>query len=111
LARTAWIAVGVILGTAVAIVVNLVTAGGAWWLWPVLIILVAAAVTVSVLQNGERKAATEVSQETSADHGEVNQSPQIVEGVAGTSVSQIITAWRGKVNRSGQTVRSAGTKT
>ena len=112
MAKTAWIAVGVILGTAVAIVVNLVTAGGAWWLWPVLIILVAAVVTVSVIRDGEGKTAAGVSQEIASDRGEVDQSPQMAEGGAGTSISQRITARHGgKVIRSGQSARSAGTET
>lgn len=48
--RVALIAAGAILGTVVAIVVNLVTSGASWWLWPILVVLVVVAIAVEVMR-------------------------------------------------------------
>jgi hypothetical protein len=102
--RIAWIAGGVIAGTLVAVVVNLVTSGGAWWLWLVLGLLVVTVIVVEVRR--DRRTPPEMSQQISATgNALVEDSPQLIAAPDGP-VSQDITAHRkGIVRRSGQTFR------
>jgi hypothetical protein len=47
-ARIAYIASATVLATVASVVVNIVTSGGAWWLWPILAVSVAAAIVVEI---------------------------------------------------------------
>jgi membrane-bound metal-dependent hydrolase YbcI (DUF457 family) len=51
MSRVAWIAAGVVIAAVSTLVINLVTSGGAWWLWPILVALVAAAVMTEVMRD------------------------------------------------------------
>ena len=105
--RIALITISTIIATIVIIVVNLLTSGGAWWLWPALVALVIAAIVTEVLRDRRSAEPGGASQEISASGGAlVDGSPQRAEG-AGAMVSQRITARReGKVRNSSQTYRA-----
>ena len=106
MSRIAWIAVGVITATLLTIVVNLATSGGAWWLWPVLVVLVITAIVVEVRRDRRSRPPAGPSQEISASGGaRVEGSAQLMEAPGG-AVSQKITARRkARVQRSSQTYR------
>lgn len=106
MSRIAWIGAGLVVATALAIVVNLVTSGSGWWLWLVLGGLVVAAVVIEVLRDRSSRSAGGSSQEISVSGGgRVEDSPQLAEA-GGDGSSQKITARRkGIVRRSGQTLR------
>lgn len=105
MSRIAVIAAGVIVATVVAIVVNLVTSGGAWWLWPILVALVAAAIVVEVVRDRRSNGASDPSQKIKAGlGGTVEGSGQDAEG--GGRVRQTISAWgKGQVRNSPQKYR------
>jgi hypothetical protein len=103
--RVAWIAAGVVTAALITIVINLVTSGGAWWLWPILVALVAAAILAEAMRGRRPDAPTGDSQEIIASNAMVEGSAQLAEG-RGTTVSQKIIARRkAKVRNSPQTHR------
>jgi hypothetical protein len=104
--RVAWIAAGVIIATVITIVITLATSGGAWWLWPILVALVAAAILAEVMRARRLDAPTGNVQEIVASGAAtVDGSAQLAEG-QGTAVSQRITARRkARVRNSPQTYR------
>jgi hypothetical protein len=105
--RIGWIAAGAVFTTGLAILVNLVTSGGAWWLWPALAALLIAAIAASVMQDRRQSSPTGTNQDIRAANASlIEDSPQLAER-EGVPISQSITARRkGIVRRSGQTIKS-----
>ena len=101
--RIAWIAAGTIVGTALSLVVNLATSGGAWWLWPLLGVLVLAAIAVEVRRN--RRTDGQDLEITASSGGQVEDSHQLEEGTSGEASLRISARGCGIVRRSTQTFR------
>jgi hypothetical protein len=75
MSRITWMAAGLIVATALAVVVNLVTSSGAWWLWLSLAGLVVVAVVIEAMRERRPQSRGESSQEISATgKGQVPQS-------------------------------------
>src|SRR5690349_2172182 len=80
--KTVWIAAGIVVGTILSIVVNLVTNEGSWWLWPVLGLLVVTAIAITSIQQRRSTATLTISQQIEAHDGAtVADSPQLAEGL------------------------------
>jgi hypothetical protein len=101
--RTAWIGAGIAVATLIAIVVNLATSGGAWWLWPILAVLVVAAIAIEVYNRRVERRSAHSGQEITATGGaQVVDSPQSIEASGGEGQQRIVARRWGVVRRSGQ---------
>src|SRR5260370_29085095 len=101
-----WIVAGAVSAAVIAIVINLVASGGAWWLWPVLFVLLAAAVVVEIMRDRRHVGPPDVSQRMTAGGGAtVEDSAQLPEGL-GTARSPTVKVRRqGKGRKCPQTYR------
>jgi hypothetical protein len=107
-ARKVWITATAAVATAVAIVVNFATDGGAWWLWLILVALVGVTVVMKVRsapppapQVGPEVKTQQISATRNAL---VEDSPQVAAGSVGSFLQKIRVRRGGTVRRSGQRI-------
>jgi len=103
--RIVLIGAGLTVATVVAVVVNLATSGGAWWLWLVLAGLVLAAFVIEVLRDHDTKADGSSQQIYVGREGGVEDSPQEALAADGNSAQMIRVRRKGTVRRSSQMIR------
>ncbi len=112
MSRIALIAAGLIVATVLAVVVNLVTSGGPWWLWLVLAVLVVPAVVIEMArERGRRPAAGRTQEIDVSGGGQVTDSPlrmEIEESGSATTTEEPGSAEKQKivVGRKGSVLRS-----
>src|SRR5262249_52763167 len=98
--RIAWVGAGIVVATLIAIVVNLATSGGAWWLWPILAVLTAAAIAIEIRNMRAERSADPNQEITATDGAQVVDSPQVMNAPNGGGQQKIVARRRGVVRGS-----------